>query len=140
MALVIPNKPSTTPPEIPHNATTNVLGAGGRNGAAKLYGEDPEVIRVDELANPGDHSLEDVNAFNKRTNVPVTEEKGIDNEELKNPPHISITAADWVKAPKGNPDWKPRQLKEVARTDDRRESVIVPTEHQYANDPIDDEG
>lgn len=106
MSLVVPIKPGEWPQPV-----TVVEGSG-------------------ELPNPGDHSLEDVNAFNKRTNVPVTEEKGIDNEELKSPPHISITADDWVKAPKGNPDWVPRQLKEIAREDDRQLSVIVPTQHQ----------
>lgn len=115
MAMVMPVKPGEWPEPV-----TVVVGQG-------------------ELPNPGDHSLEDVNAFNKRSNVPVTEEKGIDDEELKKPPHILITAEDRIER-KGNPDWKPRQFKEVARTDDRRESIIVPTEHQYLNDPIDDEG
>lgn len=108
MSLVIPNAPSSTPPPI----VTIVEGSG-------------------DLRNPGDHSLEDTNAFNKRTNVPVTEEAGIDDGELRElPPYISITAEDRVKAPKGNPAWKARQLKEVAPPDDRLQSVIVPTEKQ----------
>jgi hypothetical protein len=108
MSLVIPNSPSSTPPPI----VTIVEGSG-------------------DLPNPGDHSLEDTNAFNKRTNVPVTEEAGIDDEALRElPPYISITAEDRVKAPQGNPNWKARQFKEIARTDDRHLSVIVPTENQ----------
>lgn len=107
MSLVIPNSPSSTPPPI----VTIVEGSG-------------------ELPNPGDHSLEDGNAFNKRTNVPVTEEQGIDNGALVAPPYVSITAEDRVKAPKGNPAWKPKQLIEVARTSDRELSHIIPAQQQ----------
>lgn len=113
MSLVIPNKPSTTPPDIP-----NVVTGSG------------------DLTNPGDTSNESLNAFNKRTSVPVTEEKGIDAADLKAPPHINVTAQDRVKAPAGNPDWVPRQFKEVARDDSRKLSVIVPTQHQGYDNPV----
>lgn len=96
-------------------------------------GQWPEPVTIIEgqgdLPNPGDHSLEDVNAFNKRENVPVTEQLHIDNPNLPGPDQDgpdSITNEDRIPRRKGNPAWKsPAYYREEPRTSDRTQSSIV---------------
>lgn len=73
-----------------------------------------------ELGNPGDTSLESANAFNKRTNVPVTEERGITPAQTSllvgptsNPATGSYPAEYWRNLPPGDPANVPTPLKET---------------------------
>ncbi|ACH62105.1 hypothetical protein MYRNA_104 [Mycobacterium phage Myrna] len=117
MALVVPNSPDSTPPEF----HTVVEGQG-------------------DLSNPGDTSNESVNAYNKRTNVPVTEIRGIKNRpDLPGPPNDGpdlITSNDRIRRRKGNPDWKaPDYRIETARERDTDLSAIVPRSNESSPVP-----
>lgn len=102
-------------------------------------GDWPQPVTVVEgqgdLANPGDTGNESINAFNKRDNVPVTEQRFIKNRpDLPGPnqdgPDL-ITNQDRVKRRKGNPDWKaPDYLIEDARERDTDLSEIVPRSNE----------
>lgn len=70
-----------------------------------------------DLPNPGDRSLEDVNNFNKREDVPVTEQKGIEFPEgslvsgpLADPSSGNYPDPYWKRLPPGSPDHKPVQF------------------------------
>lgn len=86
-----------------------------------------------DLANPGDTSLESVNAFNKRDTVPVTEIKAIDRDDLpgpdQGPPEGQglITGNDARIGPIGKEAWKaPAYFREEPRQRDTDLSEIVP--------------
>lgn len=117
MSLVIPNAPSSTPPQ----PVTIVEGQG-------------------DLANPGDTHNESINAFNKREDVPVSEQKFIKNRpDLPGPdqdgPDV-LTHQDRIKRRKGNPDWKaPDYLIETSRERDTDLSAIVPRSNESSPVP-----
>ncbi|QZE10445.1 hypothetical protein SEA_SCOOBYDOOBYDOO_99 [Mycobacterium phage ScoobyDoobyDoo] len=110
MSMVIPTKPGEWPQPV-----TVVEGQG-------------------DLPNPGDTSLESVNAFNKREDVRVSEQRYIDRDDLPGPNQDgpdSITSNDRVPRKRGNPDWKaPAYRIETARETDTKLSEIVPRSNE----------
>jgi hypothetical protein len=97
-------------------------------------GEWPEPLSVIEgqgdLPNPGDHSLESTNAFNKREDVPITEQKWIDNPNLGGPDQDGpdgFTHEDRIPRRVGEVENKsPKYYIEEAPENDRLQTKITP--------------